>query len=256
MAAGSRQCARGGAGAPVRRIVACVAVGGLAVAHAGAEGLGGSLGVASNNLYRGLSLTLDRPAWIADLRYEIGDAWVIGLGASAERPEYESAAAQIVLRVDRRWQLGEDWAAKVGYAHYEEPWNQWRGELRYDELNLAFGWRGRWSLSLAATPNRKAVYAYTLPQRKGFAAWAEATYRQPIAGRLAADFGFGYAHLARSGDRDYRYASAGLGYGIGDVDLYVARVWTDGATPYYWWEGGGRRRPAHSRWLVSAMWNF
>ncbi|MFC4821817.1 hypothetical protein [Dokdonella ginsengisoli] len=256
MAAGSRQGARGGATAPLRRIAVCAAIGALAAARAGAEGWSGSLGLASNNLYRGLSLTLDRPAWIADLRYEIGDEWLIGLGASAERPEYESPAAQIALRIDRRWQLGENWAAKVGYAHYEEPWNFWRNELRYDEVNVALGWRGRWSLSLAATPNRKAVYAYTVPQREGFAAWTEATFRQPIAGRLAADFGFGYAYLARSGDRNYRYGSAGLSYGIGDVELYFARVWTDGATPHYWWEDADRRRPAHSRWLVSAMWNF
>lgn len=255
MAEGSRQVARGAA-TPLRRIAFGAAIGALAAGRAGAEGWSGSLGLASNNLYRGLSLTGDRPAWIADLRYEIGEAWLIGLGASAERPQYESAAAQIALRVDRRWSIGEDWAAKIGYAHYEEPWNVWRNELRYDELNVALGWRGRWSLSLAATPNRKAVYAYAMPQREGFAAWAEATLRQPLAGRLAVDAGVGYAYLARSGDRDYRYGSVGLSYGIGEVELYFARVWTDGATPRYWWEADERRRPQHSRWLASAMWNF
>lgn len=221
-----------------------------------ADGWSGSLGFASNNLYRGRTLTLDRPAWLADLRYEVGNDWVFGLGASAERPEYEAPAAQIVLRVDRRWQLDENWAAKAGYAHYEEPWNLWRNELRYDEVNAAIGYRGRWAFSLAVSSNRSAIYDYTVPQRKGFAAWAELSLRQPIAGRLAVDAGFGYAYLARSGDANYRYGSVGLSYGIGDVDVAFARVWADGAAPYYWWEGGDHGRPAHSRWLASAVWNF
>lgn len=228
---------------------------GLSASSAAADGWGGSLGFASNNLYRGRSLTLDRPAWLADLRYDIGTDWALGLGASAERPEYEAAAAQIVLRIDRRWQLGENWSAKVGYAHYEEPWNYWSRELRYDEVNAAVGYRGRVGLSLAMSSNRKAVYDYSYPQRKGFAAWAELSLRQPIAGRLAADAGLGYAYLARSGDENYRYGSVGLSYGIGDVDFGLARVWSGGA-PYYWWEGGHRERPAHARWLVSAVWNF
>lgn len=228
----------------------------LATTAVGAEGWSGSIGFANNNLYRGLSLTRDRPAWLADLRYAIGDDWVIGAGAGAERPEHEAAAAQIVVYADRHWQFGEDWAAKVGVAHYEEPWSYWRKELRYDELNFALGYRGRWSASLALTPNRTAVYSFTDPERKGFAAWAEMTFRQPIIDRLAADFGVGYAHLARSGDRNYRYASAGLRYGIGDVDLYLARTWSDAAPSYYWWEDGGTPRPGRARWLVSAVWSF
>lgn len=254
MTAGTTQRTRGAtatmwafaAGLPLAALASC----------AWAEGWGGSLGFASNNLYHGRSLTLDRPAWLADLRYEIGTDWVVGLGASAERPEYEAAAAQLVLRLDRRWQLGESWAAKIGYAHYEEPWNYWRNQLRYDEVNAAIGYRGRWSLSVALTPNRTAVYNYTYPEREGFAAWAELSFRQPIVDRLAADFGIGYAYLARSGDDNYRYGSAGLRYGIGDVDLSFARVWTHGAAPYYWWEGDGRERPAHAPWLAAAMWSF
>lgn len=253
MAVDTLRCART-AGAVPWALALAIAL--APVSRAEADGWGGSLGFASNNLYRGRSLTLDRPAWLADLNYEIGTEWTLGVAASAERPEREAAAAQFALRIDRRWQLDEDWAAKVGLAHYDEPWNHWHNELRYDEINAAIGYRGRWGLSVALTPNRTAVYAYADPERNGFAAWTELTFRQPIADRLAADFGLGYAHLARSGDRDYRYGSAGLSYGLGDFGFYFARVWSDAAEPYYWWEDAGRRRPARSRWLASATWNF
>ena len=91
----------------------------LATSQACAEGWGGALGFANDNVYRGISLTAGRPAWLADLHYEFGTDWVIGLGGSAERPPRRSASAQVSAYIDRRWQLNEDWAAKVGAIHYD-----------------------------------------------------------------------------------------------------------------------------------------
>ena len=90
----------------------------LATSQACAEGWGGALGFANDNVYRGISLTAGRPAWLADLHYELGTDWVIGLGGSAERPPRRSASAQVSAYIDRRWQLNEDWAANVGAIHY------------------------------------------------------------------------------------------------------------------------------------------
>jgi hypothetical protein len=90
----------------------------LATSHARAEGLGGALGFANDNVYRGISLTAGRPAWLADLHYDLGTDWVIGLGGTAERPPTRSASAQVTAYIDRRWQLNEDWASKVGAIHY------------------------------------------------------------------------------------------------------------------------------------------
>ena len=91
----------------------------LATSHAHAEGLGGALGFANDNVYRGISLTAGRPAWLADLHYDLGTDWVIGLGGTAERPPRRSATAQVTAYIDRRWQLNEDWASKVGAIHYD-----------------------------------------------------------------------------------------------------------------------------------------
>lgn len=243
---------------PVWPAVLCAACGVLASVRAQAQGWNGSLALASDNLYRGLSLSSDRPAWLVDLRYPIGTDWTLGLGASGaigeRRPEQDSAVEQVVLRVDRHWQIDADWSARLGVAHYDEPWSFWRNQLRYDEISAAIGYRGRWSLSLALTPNRTSVYARSRYERSGVATWTEATFRQPIVERLAADFGVGYAALSHSGDHDYGYISTGLSYGIDDVDLYLAYVWTDATAPRYWWDVDGR--PVRSRWLASVIWNF
>lgn len=237
--------------------VACGAIA-AAAAPAHAQGWGGSLGVTNNDLYRGLSLSSDRPAWLADLRYQIGNEWTFGVSVSAaiadRREGSDSALEQVAVRIDRRWQIDADWSARAGVAHYEEPWNFWSRQLRYDELSAALGFRGRWSLSLALSPNRPAVYTRYRYERSGVAIWSELTFRQPVVDRLAADVGLGYAALSHSGDRDYGYISTGLSYGIGDVDLYLAHVWTDAAKPRYWWDFEGRA--VRSRWLATVIWNF
>jgi len=236
----------------------CAACGALASAPVQGQVWSGSIGAASNNLYRGLSLSSDRPAWLADLRYQIGGEWTVGLGVGGtlgeRRQGYDSAVEQVVLRVDRHWQIDADWSAQLGIAHYEEPWSFWRSQLRYDEISAAIGYRGRWSVSVALAPDRTAVYAWSRYESSGIATWAEATFRQPLFDRLAADVGLGYAGLSHSGDRDYGYVSAGLSYGIDDVDLYLSRVWTDTTAPHYWWDEDGR--PERSRWLASLIWNF
>lgn len=214
-----------------------------------AQGWGGSLGYGTDNVYRGVSLSSGRPAWLADLHYGLGTDWIVGLGASQERPPFQDAGAQFTLYLDRRWQLDEDWSAKLGVVHYESPWNVWRDELNYNEVTAAIGWRGRWRASLALSPDTPGVFTFR-GAPTGFAAAAELSYRQPLAGRLAADVGLGYARLDAAGF-DYAYGNVGLSYGIGDVYLYTSLLWaTPDAIQYN--TGSQKRR----RWVTSLVWNF
>ena len=216
---------------------------------AAAQDWGGALGFGSDTVYRGVSQTSGQPGWLADVHYRFDENWSAGLGASAERPQYQSAGAQFTLYLDRRWQLDEDWSAKLGLMHYESPWNVWRDELNYNELTAAIGWRGRWRASLALSPDTPGVFSY-LGAQTGFAAAAELSYRQPLAGRLAADFGLGYARLDAA-RLDYAYGNVGLSYGIGNVYLYTSLLWaTPDAAQYN--TGSQKRR----RWVTSVVWNF
>lgn len=229
-----------------------------------AQGWGGALGYGTDNVYRGVSLSSGQPAWLADLHYGFGTDWIAGIGASQERPPFQSAGAQLTLYLDRRWQLGEDWSAKLGVVHYESPWNVWRDDLSYNELTAAIGWRGRWRLSLTLSPDTPGMLT---PSGMGSdaAATAELSYRQPIRGRLAADFGIGYTRVrnaielsyqdysrrTQTADLRYGYGSAGLVYGVGDVHIYSALLWASSAARHY--SVGSNER---ARWVNTLVWSF
>lgn len=230
-------------------------IGLLAAGHGQAQGWGGAIGIASDYLERGYSVTAGRPAWLADLHYGIGTDWVIGLGASADRPPRQSAGTRLNLYVDRRWRLGDDWAAKIGVARYDSPGNRYRAIVRYDEINAAIGWRGRWRASIAVSPD--VAGSWNRVYKHAPAAWLELDYHQPLAGRLALDIGAGHAWLDETGLASYTYGSAGLGYGIGDVHLYAAWQWNDRSDlPYGAMSQAWSPMQEPSQWVVSALWVF
>src|SRR5690606_2612270 len=96
-----------------------------------------------------------RPTWIGDLHHERGN-WTIGLAATTERPPQQSRGAQLTLYLDRRWRLDEAWSVKLGVARYESPWSTFADDLRYHEVGVALGHRGRWHLAVTHTPDLPA----------------------------------------------------------------------------------------------------
>jgi len=217
---------------------------------AGAADWGGMLGYSSDNILRGHSLSNGQPAWLADLHVQIDGAWVIGVGATAERPPRQSAGAQLTATIDRRWRFGDDWVAKAGVVHYESPWNLFGDRLRYNEIAIALGYRGRWSATLTHSPDVTGLSERGRPLR-GTGTFLESNFHQPINGRLAADIGLGYADYAGVGQIDYAYGSAGLRYDIGHVFLYATMLWTNPSPQIY-----GLRADPRQRWVASVVWSF
>lgn len=217
----------------------------------------GTLGYASDNLLHGRSVSHGAPAWSGGLFREDG-TWIVGVQATGEHPSGQSRGARIGLHVDRRWRFGDGWSAQLGLAHYEFPRNAWATELRYNEASARIGWRGRLSMALAHVPD--------LPWfdpgsgfRRGRATYVEAGFHQPLAERLSLDLGVGHAdlrdvrplHPRGTPLRDYRYASAGLRYGIGDVFLYATLIHANPpATDYL-----GNSEP-RTRWVGALVWSF
>lgn len=214
-----------------------------------AQTWGGSIGLASDNVYRGISLDEGHPAWLADLHVEFAPGWVAGADAAAERSQTHALGAQFDLYLDRRWRLDDDWAAKLGVLHYDSNW------VRYDQVVAAIGYRGRWTGSIAASPNAGRDVPGT-PAHHGTALWAETTLHQPIAGPVAADFGFGYADVARVGGRNYRYANAGIDVVHGSLSFYLSRMWTSPITYSYPELYGEVIARSHLRWLAVVTWSF
>ena len=224
---------------------------------AGAGHWAGTLGYASDNLLHGRSVSQGAPAWFAGVHRDSGD-WIVGAQAIGEHPQDQSRGAQIGLHVDRRWRWGEDWTAQLGLAHYESPLDDWATELRYNEASARLGWRGRLSLAFAHVPDLPWFDASS-GVRRGRAKYLEAGFHQPLGGRLALDLGLGYADLRGVRPlhprgiplRDYRYASAGLRYGIGDVFLYATLVHASPPAADYF-----GTVEAGTRWVGALVWSF
>ncbi|QBB70277.1 hypothetical protein ELE36_07820 [Pseudolysobacter antarcticus] len=227
----------------------------MAVVNVHAQEWGGSAGFGSDNIYRGRSLTIDRPAWLADIHCVLAADWIVGAGATAERTMWQSAAAQITLYINRRWLLKDDWATSVGIVHYESPWDVYRDNLRYDELNGAISYGAHWRASLAISPNSPGLL-YGPNARSNAAAWAELSYHQALIDRLSADIGVGYADLQQTVFHSYSYGSAGLNYGVGDVAFYLTRVWTSRPTELNPQNPYPAISRTSARWTASVVWSF
>ena len=226
---------------------------------------GATVGIATDNLHRGVSLSGERPTWLAAAHCEPAPGWVAGLAAGRAHLDGRRSNVQLTLFLDRRWQLAEDWSAKVGVVHYDAAERGGIDGLRYDEVNAAIGFRGRWRASVALSPNATDIYYRgALPPMPGLATrryrtvWAESTWHQPLADRWALDAGMGMAIPAGWGNSRYAYASVGLRWSAGDVYLYGARLWTESIRWRFDFLGESYEAalPARNGWMGTAVWAF
>ena len=232
---------------------------------ADAADCGGALGFATDNVYRGVSLSGERPAWLLDGHCAFASGWVAGVAANRVHLVGRSANAQVSVYLDRRWQFADGWSAKVGAVHYDAASRAGQDGLRYDELNAAIGYRGRWTASIGVSPNATDLYfrgamppIAGIEQRTYRNVWVEGTVHQPLVGRLALDAGAGIAFPGGSGNSDYRYGSLGLVWGTGDVYVYATRLWTESIRWRFEYLGTPMEAalPQRNGWVASMVWAF
>jgi len=231
-------------------------------AHAG--DCGGALGLGSDNVYRGISLGGGKPAWIVDVHCRVDDNWIAGAGASRVQLAGRSKNAQLALYVDRHWQFDAGWSGKVGVMHYDGAHRGRRDGLRYDEVNAALGYKGFWRVSIAVSPNASDLYfthamaPFSEGSKSHWATSVETTFHHALGGRLAADAGLGLSIPRGKGESSYRYASVGVSYAFGDINLYASRIWTDSISWEYSYLGATfvQRQPSHADWVGAVVWTF
>ena len=232
------------------------------------EGWAGSLGLSSDYVYRGVSLSDNRASVLADGHYHAGSDWYAGLSAaSAERATDHYSAAAINVYLGQGWALGEDWSSSVSLRHYDQAGGEQRALYRYDELSASLAWRHNVFLSVAAAPNiatpsyytktwyyygKSYVYYYPTGSRRGPGYSYELVFSQALPWpSLSANAGLGYRDLKNLADVGYVYGSAGLAWNHGPWTLALSRI------------GSGHDadqlccgNPAVNRWVGSASWAF
>ena len=229
---------------------AVLALAGVFSAPAASDSWGGGAGVATDKVLRGLSQSGGRATLLLDLFYRSDGGWSLSLGAASLPSAVHQTAAEWTASLARHWQLDDDWASQLSATHYGYPG---RGDARYrsyDEASVSIAWRGLWSLSATLAPQTRGQAPGGRAVR-GTSVLVETAAHLPLVGRWSLDAGLGWYDNHRIGGTPYSFASLGASWGLGPVQLSLARV-TSRADE----RGRVSAQVAGDRWLGTAWWTW
>jgi uncharacterized protein (TIGR02001 family) len=217
----------------------------------GADLWGGSLGITSDYLVRGISRSNDRAALQFDLHYLNPSGLVAGVFASNTQIEPDAPRdVELSAFLGFAWTARGDWHGKVLVSHYAYPWNQAGSGYDYDELDVDSAFQEWLDVSLDYSPNAPRYVRF-----RGLVGvtskTAEVNLQRPVLGKLSATAGIGYSRLDGPDPVGYAYWSVGAAYSIAPVSLVMSYVnTTAGAkTLFYNAAAGGR-------WSGTVIWRF
>jgi len=222
---------------------------------AGAQQRNLYVGIATGLVQRGIVREPDAPTWLAGLDVYPAEGWRVGLAAGMLRAARRSGQSlQLTGQLSYDWALTTDWRGQLGLQHYEYPLDPQPARLRYDALGAALAYRDLLSLSISASPNARAAYAYPFQNEDGHGGRGTLAYdlaaHWPLRPRLFADAGVGYQDLRRLMGDGYAYGHLGASLLWGDAQLALAYVATDARAkrlfPTY----------ADNRWVFSLVWHL
>jgi uncharacterized protein (TIGR02001 family) len=217
-------------------------------ARAHAQGVGGSVGLATDYVFRGLSMNEGQLSPQLDLHDVLGQ-WYGGVSAEeVRRGEDERAGAELIGYIGYQYRIGDDWTNQVTLRHYDYPGNAHRTRYDYDELGLSFAWRERIVLTLIASPDTYAV-DYLGNYGSGTAFCYELVGRQPLPYGLSAVAGVGYYDLRQQIGTGYAYWSAGLEYRWHSWAFDLRYVGTDATARLHFEDDAGDRAVFSAFWL-------
>ena len=239
---------------------------GLAVraAHAGIalDDFGGSLGLAGDDIYHGISQTCGDPAAQADLHYRssggraeseaFAGVWgSAGLGRSSC-----GKAREINVYAGYSVAMGGDSSAALSYTHSGYPGGSYTVRplagyrYDYDALEAQWAWQDQVYLSVAWTPDAVRYGDYT-PLRDRTALSYGLQVHHPLRDGLSVSAGVGYDEIADPSGAGYGFWDAGLGYTLGPVQLQADYVGTTSRALRIFGS-----HVAGSRATISAVWRF
>jgi uncharacterized protein (TIGR02001 family) len=254
---GSNAAQGGGCGGRdvVRPLAACLALSmSLLIGAprcAGADLWGGSLGITSDYIVRGITRSNDRAALQLDLHYYNSSGFVAGLFASNAQIDYEAPRdVELDAFLGYAWTAGNDWRGKILASHYAYPWNQEGTSYNYDEVDADVSYQEWLQVGVIYSPNApRYVRHHGLMAVTSDA--AEVNLQRPVLGKLSATAGIGYSHFDGPDPAGYAYWSVGAAYAFAPVSLALSYVnTTSGAKALFY------NAAADGRWTGTVIWRF
>jgi uncharacterized protein (TIGR02001 family) len=224
---------------------------GLAAAHCTAADLwGGSLGITSDYLVRGISRSNNQAALQLDVHYLDSSGLVTGLFASNTQIDpYDPKNVELDVFLGFVWTKSDDWQGRALLSHYAYPWNQEGSSYDYTELTVDWSYRGWLNLTVAYSPDAPRVSYHRLIGVSSEA--AEVSLQHRMVGKLFATAGLGYAYYGGPDAAGYAYWSAGAAYDLAPVSLALSYVNTTTAAKALFYNAA-----ADNRWTGTVIWRF
>jgi uncharacterized protein (TIGR02001 family) len=213
-------------------------------------GLGGSVVVTTDYVFRGLSQTQNDGALQADLHYQWLAGWFAGAWGSNVRFEApDSPTREYNLYLGYARQLTQDWSGRATVTHYGYLGDS--TNYNYDELAVSTDYQNRVFLTIAWSPNvTRYSYNYGAAHHRTETSY-ELNASQPLKFGISAAAGVGYYDLTDLFGRTYWAANGGLVYAIRGFQLDVT---------YFWVSNEARAifgaPSAYDHWVATLLWRF
>lgn len=218
---------------------------------AAADSWGGSVGITSDYIVRGISRSNHGAALQLDLHYLNTTGFVAGLFASNTQIDPgDPRDAELDAYLGFAWTAGSDWHGKILAGHYAYPWNQAGSGYDYDEFDVDLAFQEWLNVTLVYSPNAPRYLPY-----RGLvgvtSTAAELNLQRPILKNLSATAGIGYWKFDGQDPAGYAYWSVGAAYSMAPVSLVLSYVNTtaEAKTLFYNAAAGGR-------WAGTIIWRF
>ncbi len=216
-----------------------------------AEGWGGSVGLASDYVYRGLTLSSNDPAGQLDLHYYGSSGWYAGLWASSvRRLPFYSTSLEFDPYLGYQWRFGQRWSANLEAVHHDYPWDNPHRHYNYQEFSGTLGYADRAFVTVAYSPDSAVETRYKFVTGRSVLAY-DLALRQPLPHAFSLNAGIGYRDLRWAVDSGYVYGNVGVGWDWRHFHLDLSYIDTNGTARRLFYEDMAVRR------LVgSVLWRF
>jgi uncharacterized protein (TIGR02001 family) len=215
-----------------------------------ADWWGGSISVATDYLYRGVSQTRGQSAVQAGLHVNTPGGWSASVwGSTVDFTSGAGDSYELDLQVARSWMLGSDWTARLGLTHYMYPAGS-SVDYDYDELTGTLSYQGRVTASVAWSPNTSRYgddhYVHDRETRA-----YELTVLQPLGSYWSIYAGAGYYDLDDLFGTGYSYWNAGVAFTWENVQVDLMHVDSDDtALELFGYASSG------DHWTAALSWHF
>lgn len=216
----------------------------------GADLWGGSVGLTSDYLVRGISRSNNGAALQLDVHYLDSSGVVAGLFASNTQIDpYFPRDVEIDAFLGFVWTGGTDWRGRALYSHYAYPWNKAGAAYDYDELDLDLSYQDWLNFTLVYSPDAPLASYRKLVGVSSES--AELSLQRRILGKLSATAGAGYAYYGGADPTGYAYWSLGAAYDLAPVTLALSYVDTSAGAKALFYNAA-----ASNRWSGTVIWRF